>query len=189
MRPFQTTVEDGFESDVDDVIFDHVKKEASLNSGQPEVMTANAICNDAYKTNKCSPTITQTLKSLQPQQGRLEKTQLQDPEFPNTKPRLGAWETTTQAPALPPRRTVHFLDRRPVILHNRSTTAHYPSQVQRPSLAGRSCSEPGLTGADEKWGMLFDVKGEPTERLGQVLRGVGNYIVSVPILYIPEQHN
>jgi hypothetical protein len=36
---------------------------------------------------------------------------------------------------------------------------------------------PMLSAVDLKWGKLFDDKGEPTERLGQVLRGIANYLV------------
>lgn len=36
---------------------------------------------------------------------------------------------------------------------------------------------PVLSAVDLKWGKLFDDKGEPTERLGQVLRGIANYLV------------
>ncbi|KAH7173767.1 uncharacterized protein B0J16DRAFT_196817 [Fusarium flagelliforme] len=36
---------------------------------------------------------------------------------------------------------------------------------------------PMLSTVDLKWGRLFDDKGDPTARLGQVLRGIANYLV------------
>jgi hypothetical protein len=33
---------------------------------------------------------------------------------------------------------------------------------------------------DQKWGVLFDHDGLPTKRWDQVLRGIGNYLVSLP---------
>ncbi|KAM0352962.1 hypothetical protein ACHAPU_001846 [Fusarium lateritium] len=47
-----------------------------------------------------------------------------------------------------------------------------PPPVPTPTSQG-----PSLSAVDMKWGTLFDDKGEPTERLGQVLRGIANYLV------------
>jgi hypothetical protein len=35
-----------------------------------------------------------------------------------------------------------------------------------------------LSTIDQKWGRLFDSEGTPTLRLGQVLRGIANYLAS-----------
>jgi hypothetical protein len=35
-----------------------------------------------------------------------------------------------------------------------------------------------LSPVDQQWGSLFNIDGKPTQRLGQVLRGLANYIVS-----------
>jgi hypothetical protein len=35
-----------------------------------------------------------------------------------------------------------------------------------------------LSTVDQKWGRLFDNEGNPTQRLGQFLRGLANHIVS-----------
>lgn len=43
--------------------------------------------------------------------------------------------------------------------------------------AGRSSSVE-LSTIDQKWGRLFDTEGNPTQRLGQFLRGLANHIVS-----------
>jgi hypothetical protein len=48
--------------------------------------------------------------------------------------------------------------------------------LPRPSM-GRSNME--LSTIDQKWGRLFDGEGNPTQRLGQFLRGLANHIVSV----------
>lgn len=36
-----------------------------------------------------------------------------------------------------------------------------------------------LSTIDQKWGRLFDMEGNPTQRLGQFLRGIANHIVSI----------
>jgi hypothetical protein len=47
----------------------------------------------------------------------------------------------------------------------------------RPSRASTSGGEP--TALDRTWGKLFDSGGNPTSRLGELLRGLANHIVSV----------
>jgi hypothetical protein len=46
-----------------------------------------------------------------------------------------------------------------------------------------SFSNTELSTVDLKWGMLFDGDLNPTPRLGQFLRGLGNHIVSFSLLY------
>jgi hypothetical protein len=43
--------------------------------------------------------------------------------------------------------------------------------------AGRTYSTMELSTIDQKWGRLFDNEGNPTQRLGQFLRGLANHIV------------
>jgi hypothetical protein len=43
---------------------------------------------------------------------------------------------------------------------------------------GRTFSTMELSTIDQKWGRLFDNDGNPTQRLGQFLRGLANHIVS-----------
>ncbi|KAM3074332.1 hypothetical protein ACMFMG_002856 [Clarireedia jacksonii] len=47
----------------------------------------------------------------------------------------------------------------------------------KPQTIHRSYSTTELSTIDQKWGRLFDSEGQPTERLGQFLRGLANYIV------------
>jgi hypothetical protein len=42
----------------------------------------------------------------------------------------------------------------------------------------RTFSTIELSTIDQKWGKLFDSEGTPTFRLGQVLRGIANYMAS-----------
>jgi hypothetical protein len=46
--------------------------------------------------------------------------------------------------------------------------------------AYRSPSNTELSAVDQKWGTLFDRDRNPTQRLGHVLRGLANHIVSFP---------
>jgi hypothetical protein len=48
----------------------------------------------------------------------------------------------------------------------------------RPS-ATRTFSNMELSPIDQKWGRLFNNEGNPTQRLGQFLRGLANHIVRV----------
>jgi hypothetical protein len=48
----------------------------------------------------------------------------------------------------------------------------------------RSSSKTEFSTIDQKWGRLFDRDRNPTQRLGQFLRGLANHIVSFPILQV-----
>ena len=50
--------------------------------------------------------------------------------------------------------------------------------------AARSYSTTELSTIDQKWGRLFDSEGNPTQRLGQFLRGLANHIVGALLLYM-----
>jgi hypothetical protein len=63
--------------------------------------------------------------------------------------------------------SVRFSDRSGAHNNSRSQTIH------------RSYSTTELSTIDQKWGRLFDSEGQPTERLGQFLRGLANHIVSL----------
>ena len=52
----------------------------------------------------------------------------------------------------------------------------------RPSGASRNYSSLELSTIDQKWGRLFDNEGNPTQRLGQFLRGLANHLVSFPAM-------
>ena len=49
----------------------------------------------------------------------------------------------------------------------------------RPTGGPRNYSSLELSTIDQKWGRLFDNEGNPTQRLGQFLRGLANHIVSI----------
>ncbi|KAF4458550.1 hypothetical protein FALBO_14719 [Fusarium albosuccineum] len=89
--------------------------------------------------------------------------------------------TPNQSPQHSPksRPSVRFSDRGPVILNERPPQpATRPAEV--PPVSKTEPKERGVTlsAVDLKWGKLFDDKGEPTARLGQVLRGIANYLVA-----------
>lgn len=50
--------------------------------------------------------------------------------------------------------------------------------------AGRTFSNMELSTVDQKWGRLFDSEGNPTQRLGQFLRGLANHIVSTMMVLL-----
>ncbi|TVY73342.1 hypothetical protein LSUE1_G008512, partial [Lachnellula suecica] len=47
----------------------------------------------------------------------------------------------------------------------------------RPSASGRTYSTTELSTIDQKWGRLFDSAGIPTQRLGDILRGLANHMI------------
>ncbi|KAL3422428.1 hypothetical protein PVAG01_06584 [Phlyctema vagabunda] len=51
------------------------------------------------------------------------------------------------------------------------------SKPSRPAGASRNYSTLELSTIDKCWGRLFDNEGNPTERLGQILRGLANHII------------
>ncbi|KAG6006757.1 hypothetical protein E4U21_006742 [Claviceps maximensis] len=99
------------------------------------------------------------------------------------------------------RPSVHFSTRHPVVLHHRtdstsssssSSLSSSNSSSSAPSSSSSSTSSkrvssrdvgalgqetPFSSVVDRQWGVLFTEKGEPTTRLGEVLRGVANYII------------
>jgi hypothetical protein len=44
-----------------------------------------------------------------------------------------------------------------------------------------------LSTIDQKWGRLFNNEGNPTQRLGQFLRGLANHIVRVMLSQYPHE--
>jgi hypothetical protein len=60
------------------------------------------------------------------------------------------------------------------------SNVRFSDQLQtqpRPAGGPRSFSSLELSTIDQKWGRLFDSNGDPTQRLGQFLRGLANHIV------------
>ncbi|CAM1509477.1 Fc.00g032160.m01.CDS01 [Cosmosporella sp. VM-42] len=91
--------------------------------------------------------------------------------------------TPTESPQPSPktRPTVRFSDRVPVVLHNGPS----PPQPRRSEMnigrqvdPEREDKASSLSAVDIKWGNLFDERGDPTQRLGQFLRGIANYIIA-----------
>ncbi|KAF4451402.1 hypothetical protein F53441_5668 [Fusarium austroafricanum] len=66
-----------------------------------------------------------------------------------------------------------ILNEGPEPRHSKPRPSSQPPPAPEPIKQG-----PTLSAVDLKWGRLFDDKGEPTERLGQVLRGIANYLIA-----------
>ncbi|KHN97737.1 uncharacterized protein MAM_04126 [Metarhizium album ARSEF 1941] len=80
------------------------------------------------------------------------------------------------------RPTVHFSTRPPVVLHHRSNSYAADTEPSSPRYTSspRGDARPPhihLSVVDRQWGQLFTEHGEPTRRLGSVLRGLANYMV------------
>ncbi|RSL47642.1 hypothetical protein CEP53_009861 [Fusarium sp. AF-6] len=95
-----------------------------------------------------------------------------------TKPALVNHHSPSESPQHSPkiRQSVRFSDRGPVILNGKSPTrSEAPPRPEPPvvDVLGNA-----LSAVDQKWGRLFDDRGEPTARLGQVLRGIANYLIA-----------
>lgn len=95
-----------------------------------------------------------------------------------TKPALvNHNHSPTESPQHSPkiRQSVRFSDRGPVVLNGRPATRTEAPRPEPPVVDEKGNA---LSAVDQKWGRLFDDRGEPTARLGQVLRGIANYLVS-----------
>lgn len=79
------------------------------------------------------------------------------------------------------RPTVHFSTRPPVVLHHRSNSSSSQGEPlsSKYGASARDGYAPPLSVVDRQWGTLFTDGGEPTRRLGSVLRGLANYMVSI----------
>ncbi|RSL65100.1 hypothetical protein CEP51_013041 [Fusarium floridanum] len=75
------------------------------------------------------------------------------------------------------RQSVRFSDRGPVILNGKPATTRSEAPP-RPEPPAVDVLGNALSAVDQKWGRLFDDRGEPTARLGQVLRGIANYLIA-----------
>ncbi|RDW82113.1 hypothetical protein BP6252_03225 [Coleophoma cylindrospora] len=83
------------------------------------------------------------------------------PKNHNTSPYSGPTRTSPPESPLEKPSNVRFSDRDP---------------KPRP-VAPRTYSSLELSTIDKRWGRLFDSEGNPTERLGQILRGLANHII------------
>ena len=89
------------------------------------------------------------------------------------------------SPAAQPK--VRFSDRNPITLHNRTSNAYKPQKdtpVPPPATtpmagpsAGKQVPHVSLSPVDAKWGILFNERGEPSQRMANILRGLAKYIV------------
>lgn len=92
--------------------------------------------------------------------------QSQTPKPANIIPPMDSAREPVRSPPTSPLEKpsgVRFSDRNPAV---------------RPVAPGRTFSTMELSTVDQKWGRLFDNEGNPTQRLGQFLRGLANHIVS-----------
>lgn len=111
------------------------------------------------------------------------------PASPRAVPTL-AKETSLPTP-IPTTKEVRFSDR-PVLLQRRPSNRHTQTSPQLGStMPGhvhrhRDTSPSPL---DARWGMLFRPRGEPTERVHDVLRGLALYLVSAQTAYTDNGAN
>jgi hypothetical protein len=87
----------------------------------------------------------------------------------------------TSPPTSKARPSVRF-SKSPIILNEDEGPEPRHAVPPRPASRSAIPSEPAkqgptLSAVDLKWGRLFDERGDPTARLGQVLRGIANYLV------------
>ncbi|KAF4441940.1 hypothetical protein FACUT_2347 [Fusarium acutatum] len=96
---------------------------------------------------------------------------------PSSPPKPAIREASPPAPK--PRPCVRF-SKAPIILNEGPEPRHpEPRPTSRSVPPPEPVKQgPALSAVDLKWGTLFDDKGEPTKRLGQVLRGIANYLIS-----------
>ncbi|KAF4948357.1 hypothetical protein FGADI_9669 [Fusarium gaditjirri] len=96
---------------------------------------------------------------------------------PSSPPKPAIKESSPTAPK--PRPCVRF-SKAPIILNEGPEPRHSePRPASRPVPPPEPVKQgPAISAVDLKWGILFDDKGEPTKRLGQVLRGIANYLIS-----------
>ncbi|KEY72716.1 hypothetical protein S7711_02504 [Stachybotrys chartarum IBT 7711] len=90
-----------------------------------------------------------------------------------------SWSTGSLTPPLSAssemkaKASVHFSKRRPIILHHHSDQA-----APKGSMPEEDKRFATMSAVDLRWGRLFDDHGEPTGRLGQVLRGLANFLIA-----------
>ncbi|RGP76091.1 hypothetical protein FLONG3_5482 [Fusarium longipes] len=97
----------------------------------------------------------------------------QQPSRPKSAP------LQTSPPASKARPSVRFSNS-PIILNEDPEPRHTvpPRPASRSAIPSESSKQgPTLSAVDLKWGRLFDDRGDPTPRLGQVLRGIANYLI------------
>ncbi|KAF4976860.1 hypothetical protein FZEAL_6525 [Fusarium zealandicum] len=166
---FQATVEDETERPMTQPFDSAIK--AHRPSLQPQSNRSSVVSGSSPVSPFVSePTSSKVsnLQSSRPKSIRLNE-QLRTPnESPQPSPKS--------------RPSVRFSDEGPVILNGRSTpTATRQAETAPASRLSRSevnGQGVALSAVDQKWGKLFDGKGGPTARLGQVLRGIANYLIA-----------
>lgn len=156
---------------------------ARENTKKPEPETSSSESrskpNDPVSSNRNSLGINDnpstSFVSDSPSSNHYNNQQQQYPSRPKSVP-LPPQPATSKA-----RPSVRFSNS-PIILNEEPEPE--PRHTAPPRPASRSAipsdpakQGPALSAVDLKWGRLFDVRGDPTPRLGQVLRGIANYLV------------
>ncbi|KAF5023891.1 hypothetical protein F66182_4050 [Fusarium sp. NRRL 66182] len=95
------------------------------------------------------------------------------PPRPESAAREPSQPVPKQRPSVRFSKAPTILNERPESCPADTRPASRPPPPQEPVNQG-----PTLSAVDLKWGRLFDDRGEPTARLGQVLRGIANYLIA-----------
>uniref|UniRef100_A0A4E9EB05 DUF7514 domain-containing protein n=1 Tax=Gibberella zeae TaxID=5518 RepID=A0A4E9EB05_GIBZA len=159
------------------------REPARENTKKPEPETSSSESrskpNDPVSSNRNSLGINDnpstSFVSDSPSSNHYNNQQQQYPSRPKSVP-LPPQPATSKA-----RPSVRFSNS-PIILNEEPEPE--PRHTAPPRPASRSAipsdpakQGPALSAVDLKWGRLFDVRGDPTPRLGQVLRGIANYLI------------
>ena len=99
------------------------------------------------------------------------------PDYPNTaSPPMASTNPQAGPPSPPEPSSVQFDPRRPP---SRTSMTNEPTHV-RPKGPTRLSTSKEETTLEKIWGQLFDEEGQPTPRLGQLLRGLAVHLVRKP---------
>lgn len=123
----------------------------------------------SFESSRRSSNRSSAASTCSPASSFVSETKPTKPALVNHRNNHSPSESPQHSPKI--RQSVRFSDRGPVILNGRPPATR--SEAPEPPEQGNA-----LSAVDQTWGMLFDDRGEPTARLGQVLRGIANYLVS-----------
>lgn len=111
------------------------------------------------------------------------------PPGPGGVPTANISAPRPQPPAQPQRR--YSIQQEPQQEQHQQQPIKFPAKPRQPSVQWCESTPPSappltnmpvppteLSAVDRKWGTLFDQHGVPTKRWEQVIRGIGNYLVS-----------
>ncbi|KAI9885975.1 MAG: hypothetical protein M1823_002197 [Watsoniomyces obsoletus] len=126
---------------------------------------------NAAAAEKTSATTTSNVSAA----ATLPKSTLHDPPSPPAQTDQRTSTSPVRLPAPPASSTTH--KREPSVVRHGQRPVEVHDTNSRPSIA-RELTNTEETPLDKTWGQLFDAEGNATCRLGQLLRGLANHIVS-----------